>query len=64
MGYEGVRKSLEGFGDFSAYTQCSIGYIEKEGDEPIVFVGKTSVNFLFNCFLIPIKGTICSSKRC
>lgn len=55
MGYEGVQKSLEGFGDNSAYTQCSIGYIEKEGDEPIVFVGKTSVKKFWKIFSLSLS---------
>jgi len=41
LGHEGLNKMLAGFDDKTAYAQCIFGYIEKEGAEPQIFVGRT-----------------------
>eukprot|EP00668_Euglena_longa_P041792 GGOE01055057.1.p1 GENE.GGOE01055057.1~~GGOE01055057.1.p1 ORF type:complete len:202 (+),score=71.27 GGOE01055057.1:24-608(+) len=41
LGHDGLNQMLQGFGDYSAYAQCTFSFARFKGDDPITFVGKT-----------------------
>eukprot|EP00667_Euglena_gracilis_P024782 EG_transcript_28701 len=41
LGHEGLYRMLQGFGDYSAFVQCTCSFARSKTDAPVVFVGKT-----------------------
>ena len=52
LGHEGLNQMLAGFEDKSAYALCTFAYCSGEGEEPVIFSGKTDGK------IVPARGPL------